>query len=224
VAAILDHFVWGTDDPAADNVWFNDVLGAQFTEGGSHDGQGTKNSLLGLNSNQSYLEMIYPDPQQLANGCTPVIIPPFSSGGIFHWAARHSDLEEIKSRAEAVGLITSGALPVSRQTSDGDTLEWQLLFIMDHRFGGAMPFYIDWGNCPHPSNTLNEQVTLDRFSLLSPHAKELQTLLEALDTPVDIDYAEQTALQVELSNGGGAIKLPISNPVGEGFKLYTPTD
>jgi hypothetical protein len=61
---VIDHIVYGVPRRLAQAVaWFTGLTGAQPARGGSHEGMGTANFLIGLGAG-AYLEIIGPDPDQ----------------------------------------------------------------------------------------------------------------------------------------------------------------
>jgi hypothetical protein len=61
---VIDHIVYGVPRRLAQAVaWFAGLTGAQPARGGSHEGMGTANFLIGLGGG-AYLEIIGPDPDQ----------------------------------------------------------------------------------------------------------------------------------------------------------------
>jgi hypothetical protein len=61
---VIDHIVYGVPRRLAQTVaWVAGLTGAQPARGGSHEGMGTANFLMGLGAG-AYLEIIGPDPDQ----------------------------------------------------------------------------------------------------------------------------------------------------------------
>lgn len=215
--ACLDHIVWATNAPKADCDWFEQATGARPVPGGSHPGFGTRNDLVGLGGDQIYLELLSPDADQQLAGTLGEGLQVLDRGGLFHWAARHPDLEQVHNSALELGLDSSGVIPMSRQHTNGSLLEWKLVFISGHDHGGLLPFFIDWGACPHPSGELAQAGKLARFELVSPEADQLRAILQAFELNIDVKSGAEPGISVELSNHRGTLELPMSLPVLEGF-------
>ena len=71
------------------------------------------------------------------------------SARLFAWALRSEDLESARPRLSNAGLEPTPIFPTSREQSNGEPLTWDLLGLKN--FGGAWPFFIRWGETPHPS-------------------------------------------------------------------------
>jgi hypothetical protein len=217
VRPILDHIVWATNAPKADCDWFEQTTDVRPVPGGSHPGFGTRNDLMGLVGDKIYLELLSPDADQEPAGTLGEGLQALERGGLFHWAARHSDPENIHARAQEIGLDSSGVIPLSRRHPDGFLLEWKLVILSGHDHGGLLPFFIDWGDCPHPSGDLPSAGELTRFELVTPEEDQLRAILQALELDIEVKRGTEPAIIVELSNRGGKLKLPMSRPVLEGF-------
>jgi hypothetical protein len=145
--------------------------------GGRHLGNGTHNALVGWGPAR-YLELLAIDPEQ-AGG-------PFAEG-IAHlpaptphtWCARAGSAEAIAARIEGAGLRPR-RMPLSRLRPDGVVLTWELLFVDGHAYGPLVPFFIDWGEAPHPAGSLRAQLQVDRLRLAHPDAAGLRALLQEL--------------------------------------------
>lgn len=214
---ILDHIVWATNTPKSDCDWFEEKTGVRPLPGGSHPGFGTRNDLVGLTGDQVYLELLAPDTGQELPGTLGESLQTLQRGGLFHWAARHNDLEDIHARAQEIGLRSSGVIPLSRQHPGGFLLEWKLVMLSGHKHGGLLPFFIDWGSCPHPSGDLPSAGELIRFALVTPDTERLREHLRALELPVEVERGTKPGIIVELTNQRGELNLPMSRPVLEGF-------
>ena len=78
------------------------------------------------------------------------------------------------------GTRLSDSTAMARTRPDGVRLAWQLVFVDGHPFGGLVPFFIDWGESPHPSTTLGAPLEWRSLTLEHPDAPRLAAVLEAL--------------------------------------------
>ncbi len=217
MSAVLDHLVWATRSPVEDCDWFEQATGVRPVPGGAHPGFGTRNDLVGFRGQSQYLELLSSDPNQDIQGPMGERLQALEQGGLFHWAARHPDLDRVHQRALDQGMRSSGVMPLSRARPDGTLLEWKLVILGGHSHGGLMPFFIDWGDCPHPAAELPAAGELRRFELVTPEHRELRASLEAFDLEVTVNSGPQPNMRAELATARGDLLLTSSQPVLEGF-------
>jgi catechol 2,3-dioxygenase-like lactoylglutathione lyase family enzyme len=126
----IDHLVVGSADLDRGIAWVAARLGVAPVYGGSHDGFGTRNALLGLGA--QYLEVLSLDPGQ-----------PARRGA---WAEQVAAIDEPALINLAVARAPlDGAIAMSRVRPDGVRLEWELAFT------STPLFFIDWKDSEHPS-------------------------------------------------------------------------
>ncbi|HEX4904889.1 MAG TPA: VOC family protein, partial [Acidimicrobiales bacterium] len=129
----IDHLVVGSADLDRGIAWVADRLGMAPVFGGTHDGAGTRNALLGLGD--QYLEVLALDPGQ-----------PAARGPL---ASQIAGLEEPTLLTVAVASSDlADPVPMSRTRPDGVRLEWRLSFT------STPLFFIDWLRSPHPTRDL----------------------------------------------------------------------
>ncbi|CAM3866223.1 VOC family protein [Kibdelosporangium persicum] len=153
-----------------------DGLGIDLSEGGSHVGRGTRNLLAGLGDG-AYLEVIGPDPDQPEpDEPRPFGIDELTEPRLVAWAVRVRDIHDVVGRAKTKGYDPGPVLPMSRRRPDGVLLEWQLTPMT----AGIMPFLIDWGGTPHPTESLPPGQELVSLTGFHPTPEEVHKGLEAL--------------------------------------------
>lgn len=211
----LDHIIWIAKDLESGKADIQKLMGTMPVDGGIHKGQGTRNALLGLGQN-CYLEILSPDPKQPQPGHWSDAILKAKSDGLFHWAARHPNLSALHQKALNLGLESSGVLPFSRQSPTGETFEWRLLFLGGHEYGALVPFFIDWGNTPHPSQNIPAAGGIMRFTIVSPQAEQLQKLMYNLGIEMDVFKGGNSQILVEIGTKDSSITLPCLQPMGMG--------
>ena len=202
----LDHILWAAPDLGAGEKIIGSLTGVAPARGGSHPGLGTRNSLMGLNSG-IYLEIISPDPAQELEGNRGGRIAALPRPGIMTFAIRSDDLDTLSAAARREGLSLQGPVAMSRDRLDGVRLDWTILYLEDSRFGEAMPFVIDWGASPHPSESVPAGCQLRSFAVLHPNADELARLYAALDIPVPVKRGAYPGFIAELATPNGDVVL-----------------
>jgi Glyoxalase-like domain len=198
----LDHILWAAPDLSAGEKIIESITGVAPARGGSHPGFGTRNSLMGLDTG-IYFEIISPDPAQDLKGNRGGVIAALPRPGIMTFAIRSDDLDALSAAARREGLSMQAPVAMSRQRPDGLRLDWTILHVEDPRFGEAIPFVIDWGSSPHPSESVPAGCQLRSFAVLHPEADELARLYAALDIPVPVKRAAYPGFVAEVATPNG---------------------
>jgi len=145
----VDHLVWAAPDLERASAALAALLGVEPAPGGAHPAWGTRNRLLSLGPS-TYLEVIGPDPD--AGGAPELFgIAGLRAPRLVTWAARATDLEALRERAGEAGIELGAVLDGSRRTPDGTALRWRLTDPLAVAAEGLVPFFIDWGDTPHPA-------------------------------------------------------------------------
>ena len=127
-------------------------LGTAPVFGGTHDGSGTRNALVGLG--EQYLEVLALDPGQ-----------PSTRGAL---AAQVASMEEPALLTVAVASTSlANPIPMSRTRPDGELLVWQLSFT------STPLFFIDWLLCRHPSKDLPDAGRITSITITTPVPADL---------------------------------------------------
>ncbi|MFE7893905.1 VOC family protein [Streptomyces sp. NPDC057412] len=184
--AYLDHLVLATPDLAATLAEFTRRTGVEPAPGGVHVGRGTRNHLVALGG-AGYLEIIGPDPDQAAPGRPK----PFASLGlttarILTWAIAPPDLDAAIAAARAQGYDPGPAKPMSRRRPDGTLLRWRLTDGDDAHPSGLVPFLIDWGGSPHPTDAGLPLTPLLAMSGSAPDPDAVRPLVRSLGTELTL--------------------------------------
>lgn len=203
---MLDHLVFAGPDLAAAVELVRDLLGVEPARGGSHVGLGTANYLVGLGDG-AYLEVIGPDPDQPEpDGPRPFGIDGLDDTRVVTWAARVTDVDAVAARAIAGGHDPGPAREMSRATPEGLLLEWRLT-APPPRFGGVVPFLIDWGATPHPTERPLPGTRLVSLSATHPQPSTVGAALTALDLELEVRPGNRAALVAVLEGARGPVVL-----------------
>lgn len=200
----LDHLLIGTRDLAGGVAWIAERLGVKPVFGGRHPHGGTANYLLSLGPD-IYLEVIGPDPEA-DPGSEP---PPFGietllEPRIVTWAAKGSGIESLVAAASADGVPLGQARAGSRTRPDGAELTWELSDPAPFPCDGLVPFFIDWGDTPHPSTSAPEGGELISLRAEHPEPGEARRMLAALDLDLTIEDGPTPALVARIRTASGA--------------------
>jgi hypothetical protein len=203
----IDHLVYATQDLAAAGADLAARFGVRPAAGGRHTGRGTHNALAALGGSM-YLEVIAPDPTQLAP--TPPAARPFGLDEVgpdrlIGWALRCEDLDAAVARARARGYDPGDPIGMERVAPNGNKLSWRLT--TNAVPGSPVPFLIDWGETPHPSASAPPGLVLTTFRIEHPRPDELVRILDALGADVRVDAGPAVALLADLEGPAGRGEL-----------------
>ncbi len=152
---MIDHVIYAAPDLEPAIAEFSRRYSITPSLGGSHNGFGTRNALVGLDKNR-YLEIVAIDPQQDVTANRRFLkLDATSTPRFAGWCARAlRPLEETVAIGREVGCDLGEILSMSRSLPDGTTLSWTLTSPFAEREGGVLPFYIDRGGMPNPASLL----------------------------------------------------------------------
>lgn len=198
----LDHLVVAAADLNAGREHIEALLGVETEAGGRHDAMGTHNRLLRLGDDQ-YLEIIAVDPDSkrpkrprwfaLDESATQSRIR--NTPALITWVARSAAIGESAARAPYNNLEIHD---MAR-----DDLRWRMTFTRDGGllYDGVLPLLIEWQTEPAPPRLLPDTgCTLSRFVVQSPHAREVEQVLQDLNIGgVSVDHSLQAGLAAILN-------------------------
>jgi Glyoxalase-like domain len=207
VSVPVDHIVYGVDDLASAVDQLAGRLGVRPVAGGRHVGRGTHNALLGLGGG-AYLEVIALDPEQprpeapLPFGLDRLRLP-----RLVGWASRSADIEGDRARARERGHDPGEVRPMSRRRPDGVLLEWRLTRDAPDPDRLVVPFLIDWGRSPHPSESAPAGVRLVELRAEHPDPAAARAQLDALGLALPVGEGPEQALVATLDTPEGRVVL-----------------
>ena len=162
----LDHIIVGFPNLEDGINRLQHLSGYRAAIGGSHPNRGTRNALLNLGNN-SYLELLAPDPAQPALLWHKEVAA-LTELTIIGWATRHNHLDQLAKLLKQRGVPCSDPTAGSRVRPDGQTLNWHTLILTDDRKGN-LPFFIDWDSASrHPSSDAPGGCLLQGFEPTGP--------------------------------------------------------
>ena len=183
--ARVDHLVWAAPDLERAVEELAALTGATARAGGVHPGAGTRNAILGLGA-RTYLEVLAPDPAQ-APLAAPAGLSALKAPRLHAFAVAAERLDRVAARLEKAGLPHPGVIPMSRRLPNGRLVRWRLLIPAGHPYGSLAPFFIDWGDSPHPADEAGGDCRLAALRITHPQAWSLRLLLERLEIEVPVD-------------------------------------
>ena len=213
----VDHLVWFSPDLAAGDAYFTERLDRPPAYGGVHPGGATRNSLVSL-GNETYIEILAPDPAQESN-CLDTELQALKGDGLYHWAAGGIDLDTVVKRARRAGLEASDVVSGGRTMPDGRWLGWRLAGIRNHPFGALVPFFIDWTDSSHPAANAPRGGRLAAFEIRTPEAAALKRLFTAIGLDLEAREAETVSIVATITSKSGTHELRSFEPLPRGFVI-----
>jgi len=203
--ARIDHLVWAAPDLDAAVGDLAERTGATARPGGAHPGAGTRNAILGLGE-RTYLEVLAPDPAQARLAGAPAGLSALKTPRLHTFAVASERLDRVAAKLEKAGLSHPGVIPMSRRLPNGRLVRWRLLIPAGHPYGPLAPFFIDWGDSPHPADEAGADCRLTALRITHPQAWSLRLLLERLEVEVPVADGPP-ALEAELATPNGPVRI-----------------
>ena len=183
------------------------LTGVRAAAGGRHPGEGTRNALLGLGPSM-YLELIAPDPDQDPPphprwfGLDTLDVP-----RLVTWAAKCDDVDAVAAAARAARIELGEVRRGSREADDGRVLSWRLTYPKPRLGAGLVPFFIDWGESPHPSRSAAGGARLVDLRADHPEPGSILAILRRLRLALSVAPGSTPALVATLDTPRGRIEL-----------------
>jgi hypothetical protein len=203
----IDHLVYATTDLEESVADLEKRLGVCPDPGGQHPGRGTRNALLAL-SDRSYLEVIGPDPIQ-AETVRPrwFQIDSLDAPRFVTWAVKEAELNKLRAKAKARGIYLGPVVSGTRQRSDGSLLRWRFTDPSTVIADGIVPFFIDWGDSPHPAASASRGPVLQSLRAEHPEPTVVMRALSAVGMNLPVASGPRPALIATLRTEGGIVEL-----------------
>jgi hypothetical protein len=220
---VLDHIVLAAPDLQEAMKEFENMTGIKPSIVGSLRGLGTKSARVGLDNN-SYIEIVAPDPKN-SGPIGAALASELEEGTLvpYHYAIRSSEVSDMKDdyvpnelgwQPDHISMF--GASP------DGTPKKWEMLYMYGHRIGGCVPFYIDWGQCDHPTASIPEFGALKSLVVRAPAGHKVHDLLESVE---GITVKEgPPMLEFSFGSPEGTITFSADNPKGIKFPGFEDGD
>ncbi len=187
--ATIDHLVYATADLESTAAEIRERWGVEPTDGGRHDGMGSRNVLLSLGGG-TYLEVIGPDREQPdPPGPRPFGIDGLDQPTLVTWAAGVPLLDTWISWARARGVDPGDPFEMQRTTPSGEVLRWRLT-LPPADGDGLLPFLIEWPGVT-PAATAAGGCSLVELTLRHPDPAVASRVRE-LAVPVDVERGDRT--------------------------------
>jgi len=203
----VDHLVYATPDLNRGVAEIEKLLGVRASPGGQHPGRGTRNALVALGPT-AYLEIFAPDPDQ-----PPPREPrPFGLDGLKEprlvaWFVNGSNLERLRDEAVRKGVPLGEVKSGSRRRPDGVQLSWKFTDPWAPVADGVVPFFIDWGESPHPASNAAKGASLVSLRAEHPDAGAVGRMLRHLRLDLRVNRGPRPALIAVIEGPRGRVEL-----------------
>ena len=203
----VDHLVYATPDLQLGVETIEKLSGVRATPGGQHPGRGTRNALVSLGPG-IYLEIIGPDPAQAQPPQPrPFGIDDLKEPRLVTWAAKGKNLESLASEAARGGVKLGQIIDGSRRRTDGLLLSWRYTDPRTVVLDGVVPFFIDWGQTPHPASTAAPGASLIGLRAEHPDPERVQKALNQLGLDLGVQRGPRSALVATVNSPRGRVEL-----------------
>ena len=202
-----DHLILTTPDLSKGMDYVENLLGIRPVFAGQHLGLGTHNALLSL-GNRTYFEVIAPDPKQnFAKNKLWITIEDSPTPRLSRWVAQTDQLSTIAEIAKKHQIPLGDIRPGSRTQTDGTPISWEATFPAVEDFGGLLPFFINWGNSLHPSESLPLAGSLKKIFAVHPNPDLIKNYWRKLSIPYEVEYGSEPQLHAWINTKKGLVKL-----------------
>ena len=207
VFVAVDHLVYAAPDLDSGIDCIEKLTGIRAAIGGSHPGMGTRNAIIALGP-ATYLEIVAPDPaQQDYRGTRIFHVDEIDKPRLITWAAKSDDIRATAAIRLPDGGTTGPPMTGSRVRPDAVMLTWELTHPGTELGEGVVPFFIDWGDTPHPASAAPAGAVLTGLRAEHPRPNDVLPLLEALGLDLQVDTGSAPALIAILDTPQGRVEL-----------------
>ena len=204
---LIDHLVYATPDLDLGIATIERLLGVRATAGGRHPGAGTRNALVALGPG-TYLEIVGPDRTQPQPEQPKWFrIDEIDAPRLVTWAAKVDSIDQISRKARRLGVGLGGIVAGSRRRDDGVLLAWRYTNPRTVVGDGIIPFLIDWGTTPHPSESAAQGASLITLRAEHPQPEPIRDIARRLGLSLQIDRGSQPALVATIASLRGEVEL-----------------
>lgn len=207
VPSQVDHLIFATPDLAVGVETIEKLVGIRATPGGQHPGEGTRNALISLGP-AIYLEILGPDPEQPKPQRSRWFgIDDLTTPRLVGWAAKGDDLPQLARNAQRSGIKLGDVVSGSRQTPQGVRLTWQVTNQRARLAEGIVPFFINWGQTPHPARNAAIGASLIDLRAEHPDADGVRKILSQLRLDLPVTRGPKAALIATITGPRGRVEL-----------------
>ena len=203
----VDHLVYATPDLNRGIEEIEKLLGVSASPGGQHPGRGTRNALVALGPT-AYLEILAPDPEQPSPKEPRAFgLDALKESRLVAWFVNGRDLDRVREQAIRNGVPLGEVKSGSRKRPDGVELSWQFTAPWMPVADGIVPFFIDWGDSPHPATTAAKGASLVGLRAEHPGAGGVRRMLRHLGLDLSVKRGKRPAIIAVIEGARGRVEL-----------------
>jgi hypothetical protein len=207
VLSSVDHVVYATPDLDRGVEEIEKTIGVRAVFGGVHPGRGTRNALIALGPSV-YLEIVAPDPDQPAPSEPRAFgIDDLVQSRLVAWAVKSGDVDSLRNEAVTKGVRLGEMRAGSRRLVDGAVLTWRFTEPGNSVAEGIVPFFINWGESPHPAATAPKDAVLVALRVEHPDERRVRQMLQILGLGISVQHGPRPMLVAFIDGPNGRIEL-----------------
>ena len=208
---MIDHIILASPNIEEGMDAFEVMSGIKPKICGGLAGLGVIAARVALDS-RAYIEIIGPDPKRSGPLGAKLIDLEEGTLAPFHYAVRLSDLSELRDEyiPNELGFEPDHLNMVGKDRDD-EPANWEIMFMLGHFFGGLVPYYVNWGDCVHPTNNIPIVGPLKSFTIRTPGGKVFDVLKDVENVTVE---SGEPSMELSIGTPKGTITFSSIKPEG----------
>jgi len=123
------------------------------------------------------------------------------------WVIHTEEIGELAASAKAAGVNIGAVESGKRVKPDGTVVSWKLTNPSAMPLNGAIPFFISWGDTPHPAGAAPRAGELIGLKIEHPEPERVHQALLALGVEMDVQTGAQFQLIARIRTSQGDIEI-----------------
>jgi len=202
----IDHIVYAVPNLEDACQELESALGVKPVFGGYHKTKGTKNALLNL-GDSCYLEILAVDESNKEiEGARWMGVDLIKKPCITRWAIKSDNLPDDQLKLQMYHADMGEIFGGSRQTPNGDLLEWNMILPLAAPEIELAPFMVHWSkNSIHPTENLTQICPLVSIEFRHNNPTKVQHVFDELGLEQNINKGSETDIKIQIKAASGEI-------------------